>query len=466
MTRPTSSSPVSWASLFPEPAYLCYLGLALPQIWLWILLRAIDQAPHGAPVVFYAFEAAALLVVALLVRWVGRAPHVSLAVQVVAALVMGAIPPCIAWASPAGASWLVLGAEALGAALLMACYLAYFARCCTLDLRRAIAYILLSFAVVPVVRLPFDLAPLGVSSVAVGVLPLLFVLAQRRLARMAEEVPARSAGMPLQGRGLKLVVVQLVVYGLAIGMCRVGADGLHANGWFIAVSLVAKVAFPLLVLGVVGRLSSRLSLQTLCQAVLVIMLVGMVVAVNVGSASLTFAIFDFVRYSAVVLMFVALVAVAARTQWVPALVFAAGMGPYAAAVAVGMGLGSLLPGSLGLRSPVLALDVICILTVITVLISNAIDDADMHLFASGAPFEAPVQAFDEIDARCQNVAERYGLSKRELETMQLVCKGRSKRYIAEQLALSENTVRGYAKTLYAKLDVHSRQELLDLLGID
>ena len=68
--------------------------------------------------------------------------------------------------------------------------------------------------------------------------------------------------------------------------------------------------------------------------------------------------------------------------------------------------------------------------------------------------------------RCDAVAERYGLSKRELETMQLVCKGRSKRYIAEQLALSENTVRGYAKTLYAKLDVHSRQELLDLLGID
>ena len=49
--------------------------------------------------------------------------------------------------------------------------------------------------------------------------------------------------------------------------------------------------------------------------------------------------------------------------------------------------------------------------------------------------------------------------------MRLICRGRSKRYIAEHMALSENTVRGYAKTLYAKLDVHSREELLDLLDL-
>ena len=44
----------------------------------------------------------------------------------------------------------------------------------------------------------------------------------------------------------------------------------------------------------------------------------------------------------------------------------------------------------------------------------------------------------------------------------LIVQGRSKAYIASLLYLSENTVRTHTKTLYAKLDVHSKQELIDL----
>lgn len=45
----------------------------------------------------------------------------------------------------------------------------------------------------------------------------------------------------------------------------------------------------------------------------------------------------------------------------------------------------------------------------------------------------------------------------------LIAQGRSKSYIAEALCLSENTVRTHAKNVYTKLDVHSKQELIDLL---
>ena len=38
---------------------------------------------------------------------------------------------------------------------------------------------------------------------------------------------------------------------------------------------------------------------------------------------------------------------------------------------------------------------------------------------------------------------------------------RSKAYIADAFFISENTVRGHVKRLYAKLDVHSKQELVD-----
>ncbi|MFQ8869257.1 MAG: helix-turn-helix transcriptional regulator, partial [Eggerthella lenta] len=41
---------------------------------------------------------------------------------------------------------------------------------------------------------------------------------------------------------------------------------------------------------------------------------------------------------------------------------------------------------------------------------------------------------------------------------------RSKSYIAESLFISENTVRSHSKHIYAKLDVHSKQEILDLIA--
>ena len=47
--------------------------------------------------------------------------------------------------------------------------------------------------------------------------------------------------------------------------------------------------------------------------------------------------------------------------------------------------------------------------------------------------------------------------------MQYLCKGRSRPYIAETLYLSENTVRTHSRRIYGKLDVHNKQELLDLV---
>ena len=35
--------------------------------------------------------------------------------------------------------------------------------------------------------------------------------------------------------------------------------------------------------------------------------------------------------------------------------------------------------------------------------------------------------------------------------------------IAEELVISENTVRTHVRHIYAKLDVHSHQELIDLV---
>lgn len=69
---------------------------------------------------------------------------------------------------------------------------------------------------------------------------------------------------------------------------------------------------------------------------------------------------------------------------------------------------------------------------------------------------------EALELRCQSLGADHGLSKREIEILELLCKGRSRPYIAETLYLSENTVRTHSKHIYQKLDVHTRQELLDL----
>ena len=46
---------------------------------------------------------------------------------------------------------------------------------------------------------------------------------------------------------------------------------------------------------------------------------------------------------------------------------------------------------------------------------------------------------------------------------ELVARGRSQAYIRDALFLSKNSVATYVRRLYAKLDVHSKQELIDLV---
>lgn len=75
----------------------------------------------------------------------------------------------------------------------------------------------------------------------------------------------------------------------------------------------------------------------------------------------------------------------------------------------------------------------------------------------GAP-----DGLDGIDATCQALTEAHGLSGRESEILGYLARGRSQPYIREELVLSKNTVATHVKHIYQKLDVHSRQELLDL----
>ena len=70
---------------------------------------------------------------------------------------------------------------------------------------------------------------------------------------------------------------------------------------------------------------------------------------------------------------------------------------------------------------------------------------------------------DRISKQVAAVRAAYRLSAREAEVMEHIVRGKTVVRIAEELIISENTVRMHSKRIYAKLDVHKKQELIDLV---
>ena len=60
-------------------------------------------------------------------------------------------------------------------------------------------------------------------------------------------------------------------------------------------------------------------------------------------------------------------------------------------------------------------------------------------------------------------ASDYGLTRREAEVVPYIYKGRSAKVIAGTLCVSESTVRTHIRRIYEKTEVHSKQELIDLI---
>ena len=73
------------------------------------------------------------------------------------------------------------------------------------------------------------------------------------------------------------------------------------------------------------------------------------------------------------------------------------------------------------------------------------------------------EAQSELSRRIEAVAVRFELSPRETETLSYLGRGHGIVFIAKTLVISESTVRTHVKSIYRKLDVSSREELLELI---
>ena len=138
----------------------------------------------------------------------------------------------------------------------------------------------------------------------------------------------------------------------------------------------------------------------------------------------------------------------------------------------GLGWGALfsIPMAAGLVLPrvlPLALDAVSLAVVVLWMLLVALafmhqhQSPELRLFAEFAPSLSKGE--ERQPERLAEIADRFGLTAREADIMGLYAQGRSRAFISAQLVISENTVRDHLKNIYRKLDVHNKQELIDLI---
>lgn len=76
-----------------------------------------------------------------------------------------------------------------------------------------------------------------------------------------------------------------------------------------------------------------------------------------------------------------------------------------------------------------------------------------------------VNADTTIEAVAQILSTENSLTPRETEILGLMARGRNRKFISEELVVSEETIKSHVYGMYRKLGIHSQQELLDLVEI-
>ena len=84
-------------------------------------------------------------------------------------------------------------------------------------------------------------------------------------------------------------------------------------------------------------------------------------------------------------------------------------------------------------------------------------------FYTGLPHRSPAASASPLEDKCAHLAKKHDLTEREAAVLVPLAKGHTMKSIAEQFTVSFHTVRSQVRSIYLKLDIHSREELLDML---
>lgn len=263
----------------------------------------------------------------------------------------------------------------------------------------------------------------------------------------------RDDAAPLAWRYLIRVSALLCLVYVAVGWesaLSVVDDAVHAALSLDLSTLLANAASLILAILFVF-FSKRVSFAGLLRWIMPLAVVSLVLFVQVGNGSFYAALLASVcDVLAQILAFLFVVSLAKEGRVSAAL----GIGVVNGSLQLGVLLGNLL-GVMAAGSSLTATALTCVLALAIIAIPQR-DPSELSGDSGGG-------AVCQAASCCEVLRERYGLSEREAEIVELLAEGRTRPYIREKLFISNNTVATHIKHIYRKLDVHSKEELIDLV---
>lgn len=473
-------------------------GILCGHVWIWEVPHRTTElfGPAGQGVVLYLAMSAVLL--AAFVLAVGLRPSECawsradwpLALAMAAGTALLSLPGAPGPLAALDPGVRMMTGAVLGGAGVAWSYLEWAYFYARMGARQIVCCIFCAMALGSVVKLPLDLLP-PVACCAVCCLlcadsPALAHLSSRRqLAASGQDedgeegrpakwdsdwalaAPQAEPGLrPRMAEFLQVarpafkVIIGVVAYGLVIGIMqgmRVPADPMP-KALLSGVHHLLEVGAALVVVALVLGQRRSLHAAGVWRAVLLATGAGVMLLPLVGTALSGWALIAVAVAQTLVVMLLwgmlADVASRGRGFVCPPAVFGLGWTVYSLSFPAGQVVGTVLDASGG-GAEAIGL-IVYALALATIFFMDQRDFSANRIFADLEAAPIPVSMGSLVHGACQEVGRRAGLTDREVQVMEMICLGRSKSYIAEELVISENTVRSHARRLYAKLGAHSK----------
>ena len=458
-----------------------YLGLMFVHMWIYCTTHQ-GAAIEGAPVMTWLYTAQAVFLGAVVLFSLRRELDSDMRhmVDLIAAACMMAAVLLVSL--PVGGDRtveLILG-SCLGGIGVSWAYIRWAQLYARFEASFSAPLVFLTMALGSVGKAAVDLLPPAVEVVVLMLLPAAAfgscLLAKRGAPTAA---PAIILFNHRTVSSLWRVALGVAVYSLAVGIVQsVMLDGIPATQ--PALILLHHGAEMVLGIGLflwVLPMGGGLSFSRTWRLIVLLMTTALVFLPYIDESLLGYLL-SLVRTAQtllIILLFLALADLARHSSYRVATVFAAGWAAYALPFALGTAVGNLVRGATADTMVAAAIVWATVLAAIYFLDENAVgrslvfsdlkkedldEESDVERISAAQEFMG-TWGEDVIERRCKALAKEADLTSRETEILELLARGRSKAYIADAFIISENTVRTHVKHLYAKLDVHTRQELLD-----
>ncbi len=134
-----------------------------------------------------------------------------------------------------------------------------------------------------------------------------------------------------------------------------------------------------------------------------------------------------------------------------------------AGIFVGWGIGYLLFSLLGEGGYETGFGIVSIVLVILLILNLVMDSIGE---TEGGGVAKTTEFRDTWKERCMSVAQSHKLTKQEERIFIMLARGRNYKHISDELYISVHTVKTHIYHIYKKLDIHSQQELIDMVEIE